>query len=288
MSPQLILTLLFFLFLLALFLLWPILSRKNSTSSFLNNQLPELASDKLVLERSVSFVNISLPLFFKEDLWWAELTVNDQKFPVIIDTGSSWLTLPNVTCTKCQGPNYLNESITSTSALTYGGGQEINYQLRPLYVEEFGRVVNVSVIANGTNGQDSVKSVLGLLNSSLGLDSVILDFPGKQLILNPDLSAQTRGTPIETQRFISVKIPTYQGVNSVVLDSGTNFILSPITFTNGFNFEAGSQIIYVPNSIIRNYEINPLSNTVILGNKAMSQYRWEIDFRRKMVWAKSS
>lgn len=119
----------------------------------------------------------------------------------------------------------------------------------------------------------------------MGLSSVILDFPGQQLILNPDLSQLTAGTPITTSRYISVQIPPFQGLNSVVLDSGTNFVLSPVSFPNGFNFEAGQQKIYVPASIIRGYEINPLPNTVILGNKAMSRYRWSIDFQRKLVWA---
>jgi hypothetical protein len=283
MSPQTALILLLFVFFLGLILLWILIRQYQAATSFVSST--GQPTDPSINTPNYSFINISLPLYFQDDLWWTELTVAGKKFPVIIDTGSSWLTLPNITCAKCQGPSYLNETINSTSNLSYGGGQTITYETKPLYIEEFGQTVNVSIISDGSNPNGTVKSVLGLLNPTLGLQSVILDFPGHQLLFNPDLSALVGGTAIDTNRFISVRIPPYQGVNSVVLDSGTNFILSPISFPDGFNFQAGRQQIYVPNALIRSYEINPLPTTVILGNKAMSNYRWEIDLRRKLIWA---
>lgn len=280
-SKVLLFLLLFLLFCLLIF----ILSQWNSspTNDFLAlgnflSSVPSISSAPIM----------TLPLTYSDDLWWTEITSNGQKFPVLVDTGSGYLTLPNVTCSTCTGPNFLNLPVTDTQSLTYGGGQEIKFETRSIMIDEIGHPVNVSVITSGTNPNGPVRSVLGLLTPSLGIQTLTLDFPNRQLILNPNLSAYTNGTPITTNRYLAVQLNTTgittSIVSTVILDSGTNYVLSSASFPDGFNFTVGSQVINVSPELIRNYEGTPIPGSVVLGNKVMSNYRWQIDFQRKQIW----
>ena len=238
-----------------------------------------------VKKKKVINYMVTNSLQYKDSLYWVDLILNNQNFNSMIDTGSNLVVVKGDTCEACTPGSSLPVNRTNPNYLTasYGGGQDIKYIQESIFSPQFGKEIEVSVVKSGSNPQGYVQNILGLLNSSLGLETLTLDFPNMQILFNNSLSRQ--GTPADLLSipYLSFAISHYEDINMIILDTGSNFVMSNIPFPDGFRFVVGNMEIVVPPELIKTGQ-NITPHSVVIGNLILSKYKWEIDFSEKKLW----
>lgn len=272
--------LLIFVAILVIVVVWAFSSKTTSTSTTSNTQ------------KITSYIQTTLPIYPQDDLWWGKIPFGsegtDSEFTMIIDTGSSTISLPSNICASCDGPPFIqDDGQTATGSVGYGGGQNMEYYTTSLDSPVLGNNISVSVVTNGANPGGKVYNVLGLLNKSLALQNLIIDFPGRTIEFNNLDTSLLSGlvpSPITDNTYISVNVTGSTQISSVILDSGTNYVLTDADFPNGFSFTLGNVDIYVPANIIRKNMNRGNTGKIVLGNYVMSKYKWYFDFQNRLVW----
>jgi hypothetical protein len=272
---------LLFILLLAIIFIASITSSKN------DNKIKEKRKEFLE-EDIISYIQTSLLMYKNDDLWWTNVPFNGANFAMIIDTGSSTISLPSDICSVCDGPPFIKDmGQKATGNVTYGGGQKMQYYTATVNSPVLGNNISASIVTSGTNPDGKVYNVLGLLNRSLSLKNLILDFPNKMMELNTLDPSKITGlipSPITDNGNISVNVSGSNEISTVIIDSGTNYVLTDASFPNGFSFTLGNTDIYVPANIIRKNVSSGNAGKVILGNYILEKYKWYFDFDRNLVW----
>lgn len=234
-----------------------------------------------------SYLQSSLPIYKKDDLWWGRIPFNGGEFEMIIDTGSSTISLASDICSTCFGPPFIqNKGQKSTQSVSYGGGQKMEYYIETVNSPILGANIQASIVTSGANPQGKVYNILGLLNRSLALKTLMIDFPNKNMEFNGPKPVNFTGSPspIKDNIFITVDVTGSDEISSVIIDSGTNYVLTDAYFPNGFSFYLGDTEIYIPSNIIHKNVASGNSKRIILGNYILDKYKWYFDFDKNLVW----
>lgn len=223
---------------------------------------------------------------YSDGLYWINLELSNGIFRSILDTGSNLVIVKGSTCTACDPGDSIPVDLTNPNYFTasYGGGQKIKYINETIYSPQFGKNIQVSVIKSGSNPQGSVNNILGLLNSSLGINTLTLDFPNNIVKFGDPLKRLGKFTNLSKSVYLSFEISGYEDIKYIILDTGSNYVLSNNEFPNGFNFSIGDLQIFVPSSLIRTGQVIA-PNSIVIGNMILKNYLWEIDFVQEKLWA---
>jgi hypothetical protein len=226
-----------------------------------------------------------IPIYSKDDLWFANISFDDNNtYEMLIDTGSSVISLPSSSCSSCTGPPFVSLSKTgSENDVQYGGGQSIRTMMTKMNSPLLGNNLDVSIVTDGSNPQGKVLNILGLLNPSLNIKTLTLDFPNKRVLLNGPLILETIPARMKRTTNINVTVSGLEGISSVILDTGTNYVLSQKSFPQGFSMMIGNVNIFVPGESIQ-VSSNEKSDTIILGNHILAKYKWEFDFTENLLY----
>ncbi len=236
-------------------------------------------------EEIVSYVETFLQLFQEDLVWKTYLTLDGQSYKMLIDTGSTLISIPSTLCGNCEGPSFA-PPIETSGEVGYGGGQSMDYGTKEMFCEQLGRNISVSIVNSGTNPLGKVLNVLGLLNKSLNLSTLSLDFPNKHMTLDGNLIRDGISTPILESTYLSVQVQfSKEGntINEVIIDTGTNYVLSDYSFPEGLMMTIGKTQITIPGTIIRKAD-HKLGSSIILGYFILEKYKWEFDLRNKQMW----
>ena len=236
-------------------------------------------------EKVTSYIETFLQLFQEDRVWKTYLTLDGQSYKMLIDTGSTLISIPSTSCGNCEGPQFTSP-VETTGTVGYGGGQNMDYGTKEMFCEQLNRSVSVSVVNNGNNPNGQVLNVFGLLNSSLNLSTLSLNFPSKQMSLDGSLEMSGIPTPLFESTYLSVQVQfSFQGINinSVIIDTGTNYVLSDYTFPEGLVMTFGKTQVMIPGGLIQKTD-RKLGSSIILGYLVLEKYRWEFDLRNKQMW----
>ena len=165
----------------------------------------------------------------------------------------------------------------------------MDYGSVKMFCQELSQDLNVSVVNKGTNPNGKVLNVLGLLNRSLNLNTLVFDFPSQQMAMNGTLRRSGPSVPIIESTYLSVNVNfNYDGVqiNQVIIDTGTKYVLSDHSFPEGLNLTLGNVTIPISSDLIGKAG-HPLGSSIIVGYMVLQKYRWEFDFQSNQMWVYS-
>ena len=224
-------------------------------------------------------------LFYSDSLYWTDFYLNNQPFRMMIDTGSNLITVADNNCPNCQNGARLSTNLNNNlKSASYGGGQQINYNNQIAFADQLNQNVDVSVVQSGNNPDGKILNILGLMNKSLKLQSLIIDFPGNAIYYNSGITPSLSAANLLSLPYLAIGITGIPNVHKIILDTGTNYVLTNQPYPNGFTFAIGNKMINVDNSVIKHNDTPDAPDSIILGNMVMSQYRWEIDFVNNKVY----
>lgn len=242
---------------------------------------------------------VFLPMVYSDGLYWVTLVLQDSyaagngpnkgaSYRLIADTGSDIITVPSPSCTDCEGPTWMVQSGAQVKRLGFQGGQEVYYQYATAYSPTLRQNLQIGVMVSGSNNDHGPTiNVFGLMNVSLQLHYITIDFRKGGILFEASPSVSLNAvTWSQFQRipYWALPITGVQGVDWVILDTGTEFVIADqdMAVTNGFSFWVGSVQVQVPASSIRVRKAL-VPRSIVLGNVVMRNYNWLLDFLRMRV-----
>lgn len=241
-------------------------------------------NQKIQTIKSFLQVDNKASLFYEGSLYWTNFYLNNQSFTMLVDTGSNLVSVGDSNCQNCQQGARLNAISNNLRTASYGGGQNVNYTSQLAFANQLNKNIEVAIVKSGNNPNGQILNILGLMNPSLGLSSLTIDFPGKFIAFNPNINPTNNGKELLNLPYLAIQITGIQNVDKIILDTGTNYVLTTQNYPSGFNFNIGDKNIVVDGSVIRQNNNSDLPNSIVIGNMVMSKYRWDIDFINRKIY----
>lgn len=240
-------------------------------------------------------VQVALPLSLNDDLFWIDLSLTPidvtsyNSYSFIVDSGSELITIPSSSCNQCDGSRWPGALTTPVRSDSYQGGQVISYRLTSGYCPTLNQNLQLAVMVNGsTNPDGTAVNLFGLLNPSLQLSYLKLDFPNLNMVFGanaiPAAANSLTWSSLHRLPYWAIPVQSMPQIEWIILDTGSNYVMIDQSYgiNNTFSFNIGSQKITVTADLIR-YRPALIPNSIILGNRVMRNYCWLFDILNMRV-----